>query len=165
MKTRIMPPEEAVESAQSTRKEATHTPTSRITTGEDQNFPRNGKGRINFLTGASATCFFLAFFIFWFGSYISGSIQTSLYKFGSFAVLVFLGASLLSLGVHSTDTQKQVETSVHEKSKNLPSLGSHIQPLSMERFVTDESYGGERKEFARVHYDVRHPEAVVDSQC
>jgi len=68
---------------------------------------RESKGRMNFLYGASAACFLLAFVTFWLGDSISSTISTMSHKLVYIAAFISLGAILLSLGHYSTNTNEQ----------------------------------------------------------
>lgn len=74
---------------------------------KDQVCQRDSRGRINFLYGASAGCFLLAFVTFWLGDSISSTISTMSHKLVYIAAFISLGAILLSLGRYSTNTNEQ----------------------------------------------------------
>ena len=89
------------------KQEVSDTAITQETNDINQVCQRKSKGRINFLYGASAACFLLAFVTFWLGDSISSTISTMSHKLAYTAAFISLGAILLSLGRYSTNTNEQ----------------------------------------------------------
>jgi len=87
--------------------EVSDTATTQDTNDVNQVCQRESKGRMNFLYGASAACFLLAFVTFWLGDSISSTISTMSHKLVYIAAFISLGAILLSLGRYSINTNEQ----------------------------------------------------------
>lgn len=151
---------------------------------------RRSKGRINFLHGASAVCFLLAFFTFWFGDIIPSTILPMSYKLVYIVVFTALGATLLVLGLYLTNIQRQM-LSYREEGEPQQKLGEYVKPSEVGLTNTMEKYMQEPSETPAEElieqtenlieiqiqeqyydvqlkikkYDVRHPKDIVDSQC
>lgn len=87
--------------------EVSDTAITQETNDVNQVCQRESKGRMNFLYGASAACFLLAFVTFWLGDSISSTILAMSHKLVYIAAFISLGAILLSLGRYSTNTNEQ----------------------------------------------------------
>jgi hypothetical protein len=141
------------------------------------------KRRMYFLFGASAICFLLAIFTFWFGNLISNTIFTIPHKLVYVAMFIIIGAILLGLACISTSPQEQTLVCLKEedtpphiqneyvKTTNIPeqSISELNEPLAKEQVEEKENLieiqVQEPCEIEIKKYDVRHPKDVVDSQC
>ena len=147
-------------------------------------YQNKNKGRMYFLFGASAICFLLAIFTFWFGNLISNTIFSILHKLIYVAMLIAIGAILLGLGCISTDTQEpasacleeDIFSNSHNESVEPPKIPETSIPRFNEALVKEVIEQKENlidiqiQEPLKIqpeikNYDVRHPKDVVDSQC
>ncbi len=159
------------------------------TDGSDQNF--QPKGRVNFLYGASAACFLLAFFTLWLGGILLNTVFTTFYKLFYVAIFLILGMTLLGLGLYSKNIQKQQLTHLHEEEQRLqpfehaelqynePIGATETLPQALSEASTEELIKPtenlievqiqeqycEPQPLPIKRYDVTHPKDVVDSQC